>query len=140
MKLDFFIRSFGWLMLCMISFTHAQQYDHNYLKWKETQQAQDEKLKLQGKVPTSPNHYLSRPVVQPVEVAIQGATISQGKINLNTATVDELQQLNGIGLKKAQAIIDYRVKQGKFKNIEELNNVKGIGPKLFEKNKNLIRV
>ena len=70
----------------------------------------------------------------------QGATISQGKINLNTATVDELQQLNGIGLKKAQAIIDYRVKQGKFKNIEELNNVKGIGPKLFEKNKNLIRV
>ena len=59
MKLDFFIRSFGWLMLCMISFTHAQQYDHNYLKWKETQQAQDEKLKLQGKVPTSPNHYLS---------------------------------------------------------------------------------
>ena len=140
MKLDFFIRSFGWLMLCMVSFTHAQQYDHNYLKWKEAQQAQDEKLKLQGKVPTSPNHYLSRPVVQPVAVAKQGATISQGKINLNTATVDELQQLNGIGLKKAQAIIDYRVKQGKFKNIEELNNVKGIGPKLFEKNKNLIRV
>ena len=140
MKLDFFIRSFGWLMLCMISFTHAQQYDHNYLKWKETQQAQDEKLKLQGKVPTSPNHYLSRPIVQPVAVGKQGATISQGKINLNTATVDELQQLNGIGLKKAQAIIDYRVKQGKFKNIEELNNVKGIGPKLFEKNKNLIRV
>ena len=140
MKLDFFIRSFGWLMLCMISFTHAQQYDHNYLKWKEAQQAQDEKLKLQGKVPTSPNHYLSRPIVQPVAVVKQGATISQGKINLNTATVDELQQLNGIGLKKAQAIIDYRVKQGKFKNIEELNNVKGIGPKLFEKNKNLIRV
>ena len=101
MKLDFFIRSFGWLMLCMISFTHAQQYDHNYLKWKETQQAQDEKLKLQGKVPTSPNHYLSRPIVQPVAVVKQGATISQGKINLNTATVDELQQLNGIGLKKA---------------------------------------
>ena len=70
----------------------------------------------------------------------QGAMISQGKINLNTATVDELQQLNGIGLKKAQAIIDYRQKQGKFKNIEELNNVKGIGPKLFEKNKNLIRI
>lgn len=140
MKLDFFIRSFGWLMLCMVGFTHAQQYDHNYLKWKETQQAQDEKLKLQGKVPTSPNHYLSRPIVQPVAVVKQGAMISQGKINLNTATVDELQQLNGIGLKKAQAIIDYRVKQGKFKNIEELNNVKGIGPKLFEKNKNLIRV
>ena len=49
MKLDFFIRSFGWLMLCMVGFTHAQQYDHNYLKWKETQQAQDEKLNYKEK-------------------------------------------------------------------------------------------
>ena len=79
-------------------------------------------------------------MVQPVAVAKQGAVISQEKINLNTASIDQLQQLNGVGLKKAQAIIDYRQQQGKFKNIEDLNNVKGIGPKIFEKNKNLIRI
>lgn len=140
MKLGVLIHFLGWLLLCMVSVTHAQQYDSNYLKWKEAQQAQDEKLKIQGKVPTSPNHYLSRPVVQPVAVAKQGAVISQEKINLNTASIDQLQQLNGVGLKKAQAIIDYRQQQGKFKNIEDLNNVKGIGPKIFEKNKNLIRI
>ena len=47
----------------------------------------------------------------------------------------QLQELSGIGLKKAEAIIAYRQKNGKFKNIEELQQVKGIGPALFAKNK-----
>jgi competence protein ComEA len=54
-------------------------------------------------------------------------------VNLNTATVDELVALPGIGPVKAQAIIDHRTAHGPFKSIEGLKDVKGIGAKRFEK-------
>ncbi len=55
------------------------------------------------------------------------------KVNINTATVDELSALYGIGEGKAKAIIAYRNKNGTFKSIEELANVKGIGKKTVAK-------
>ena len=55
-------------------------------------------------------------------------------VDINTANVDELSSLNGIGKSKASAIIAYR-KGHCFKNINELSNVKGIGSKTIEKNK-----
>ena len=61
-------------------------------------------------------------------------------INLNTATVDQLETLPGIGRKTAERIIEYRTKAGSFKRIEELMNVKGIGEKSFLKLKPLIAV
>ena len=54
-------------------------------------------------------------------------------VNLNTATLAELEQLPGVGTKTAELIIEYRQKKGPFKKIEELMNVKGIGEKSFLK-------
>lgn len=53
-------------------------------------------------------------------------------ININTATKEELQTINGIGESKANNIIKYREINGKFKTIEEIKNVEGIGDNLYE--------
>ena len=54
-------------------------------------------------------------------------------VNLNTATLDQLQILPGIGQTKAQAILDYRENNGPFTTPEELMNVPGIGQATFDK-------
>ncbi|PFO03837.1 competence protein ComEA [Bacillus sp. AFS076308] len=64
----------------------------------------------------------------------------QGKININKADEQELQNLPGIGPAKAAAIIEFRNTSGPFKAIEDLKNISGIGDKTFEKLKDLIAV
>jgi len=63
-----------------------------------------------------------------------------GKINLNKATAAELSQLKGIGMKYAERIVEFRDKNGPFKQVEDLLKVQGIGPKTLEKNKDRIIV
>lgn len=62
------------------------------------------------------------------------------KVNLNTATKEELETLSGIGPAKSTAIIEYRDKTGKFQQIEDLKNISGIGDKTFEKLQDSITV
>lgn len=65
---------------------------------------------------------------------------SSKKININTASVEELQQLPRIGAQVAQRIVDFREKNGRFNRIEDLMKVRGIGENTFSKLKNLITV
>lgn len=66
--------------------------------------------------------------------------LKSGLININTADSTELQKLTGIGPSTAEKIITYRNEYGRFKRIEDIKNVSGIGDKTFAKFKNLIVV
>jgi competence protein ComEA len=61
------------------------------------------------------------------------AATALATVNINTATKDELVALPGIGPVKAQAILDYRKQNGSFKSVDDLQQVKGIGAKRLEK-------
>jgi competence protein ComEA len=67
--------------------------------------------------------------------------VAAGPVNINTADATTLaRELKGIGLKRAQAIVDYRGQYGLFRSADELALVKGIGPKAIEANRADIRV
>ena len=63
-----------------------------------------------------------------------------GKVNINTATLADLNALPGIGPAKAQAIIDYRNENGVFRSVDDLLNVNGIGPGILENIRDLVTV
>ena len=63
---------------------------------------------------------------------------AQTKVNINTATLDQLVTLPRIGPAIGQRIIDFRTEHGAFQKLEDLMNVRGIGPKTFETLKPLI--
>ena len=65
---------------------------------------------------------------------------NSGKININKATVQDLQTISGLGPSLAQKIIEYRNTNGKFNSIEELKNISGIGEKKFELIKDFVSI
>ena len=76
-------------------------------------------------------------------LALSAQSVSKAsghKININTASVEELQELPRIGPKVAQRIVDFRKEHGRFKRIEEIMKVKGIGESTFERIRDLIMV
>jgi len=73
----------------------------------------------------------AKTVTEPAKMAV---------VNLNTATVGQLAELKGVGPKVAEAIIKHREANGPFQKPEDLMNVKGIGQKLFDQNKDRIVV
>jgi comEA protein len=89
-----------------------------------SKQIQNLKFQIQNEAPTPSLTQESKP----------------SKININTASQEELESLSGIGKTKAKAIIDFREKEGKFKNKKDIMKVKGIGEKTYEKIESLISV
>jgi len=79
------------------------------------------------------------PSVSGSAAATQGSPVAK-RVNINTATLAELDTLPKIGLVTAQRIIDYRTQNGPFKKSEDLKNVSGIGDATFETLKDLITV
>lgn len=63
-----------------------------------------------------------------------------GAIDINSAGVDDLVLLPGVGPKTAERILSYRQENGKFKSVEDLMNVKGIGQKKFNKLKSSVTI
>ncbi len=63
---------------------------------------------------------------------------SEEKININTATAEQLIKLKGVGPKLAAAIVEYREKNGPFESVDALTKVKGIGKRIVEQNKAML--
>ena len=59
----------------------------------------------------------------------------QVSLNINNASIEQLEKMKGIGAKKAQAIVEYRLNNGNFSSVEDLIKVKGIGSKFVAKNR-----
>ncbi len=78
------------------------------------------------------------------QIDVPGVVVSShvnaGRININTASVEELDALPSIGPTTAQAIVDYRLQHGPFQSIEDIKNVPGIGPATYEQIQNYITV
>jgi competence protein ComEA len=72
-------------------------------------------------------------------VKAKAATVTT-PVNINTATAGQLEALPGVGAKTARLIVEHRQKNGGFKKVEELMNIKGIGEKSFLKLKPMITV
>ena len=81
------------------------------------------------------NINLALPIADGQQINIPGIVdtshVNAGRVNINTATLDELNALPGIGPTTAQSILDYRLQHGPFQVIQEIQNVPGVGPATF---------
>ncbi|MFK7887252.1 MAG: ComEA family DNA-binding protein [Gammaproteobacteria bacterium] len=81
-----------------------------------------------------------RPLLILVSILLSSAALA-GPVNINTADAQTLaEELTGVGLKKAQAIVAYREAHGPFDDLADLAAVKGIGVKLLERNRENVRL
>ena len=97
----------------------SSEYSHKALKHKAADKVKETKEKAAEKMNSAKDNVKS--------------VVDSAKININKADANTLQQLSGIGEKKAQAIIDYRNKVGKIKDIAELSKIDGLGSTTIEK-------
>jgi competence protein ComEA len=89
---------------------------------------------------TNPESNVPFDVIPTETTDFSGEVPNPDLININTASLEELDTLPGIGLATAQKIIDYRDQNGPFQQIEDIMNVSGVGPATFDQIKDLITV
>ena len=106
-------------------------YNWNYVEDDDSSKTESFQYATSKKAPTSTDSN--------GQSGAQSSVVSD-KINLNTATLQELDSLPGIGPSKAQAIIDYREKESIFTKPEDIKSVSGIGDKIYEQIKDMITV
>jgi len=76
--------------------------------------------------------YMKR-ILSSIALFLAGIGLAMAAVNLNTASVDELNAVKGIGPSKAKAIVEHREKNGPFKSVDDLKAVKGFGDKSVDK-------
>ena len=98
-------------------------------------------LNLSQKVKDQMVIYVLKHGEKPKQISYSGTSSSSGDvININTANLEQLMKISGVGKTKAEAIISYREKNGDFKKKEDITKVHGIGKATFEKIKDKIEV
>lgn len=138
----------GLVVMLMIVFSRATPVGENIIQMNESmEQLLNQQSDLKSApiasnkpastiIPQSTPGPASNPTTvspHPVSTPAASSNLESDKIDLNTATVEQLDELPGVGPSKAKEIIKYREKNSGFESIEDLQNVKGIGPKIFEK-------
>lgn len=96
-------------------------------------------LNTQTNVPTPPQIQPALENTATPQNSVNSTALNPNSVNINLASAAEIQdKLVGIGAKKAQAIVDYREKNGKFISLEQLTEVSGIGKATLDKNRDRI--
>jgi competence protein ComEA len=72
-------------------------------------------------------------ILSSIALFLAGISLAMAAVNINTASVDELDAVKGIGPSKAKAIVEHRDKNGPFKSVDDLKEVKGFGDKSLDK-------
>lgn len=98
------------------------------------------KIRIPSTTDEKNKEYISKDIGEGIIVDEENGNNNNTVININTANETELEELPGIGTSIAGRIVEYRNKNGKFKNIEDIKNVTGIGDSKFEKIKDLIKI
>ena len=93
-------------------------------------------VSLRGAVPDKASERQRPDTIVPSIHRATGAT--PGMININTVPASKLEELSGIGVKRAKMIVEFREANGQFRNINEIKKVPGIGEKLFQRNRERI--
>lgn len=72
-------------------------------------------------------------ILSSIALFLAGISLALAAVNLNTASIDELTAVKGIGPSKAKAIVEHRDKNGPFKSVDDLKEIKGFGDKSVDK-------